>query len=142
MTTRTIRTYSELKELKTLRERFEYLKLNGSVGNFTFGGDRWINQLLYNSDRWKKSRDIVIIRDDGCELGIKGVPIIGIIIVHHMVPITKEDILKERSWVFDPEYLISSSNNMHNAIHYGDERLIPETELVVRKKNDTCPWKK
>lgn len=136
-----IRTYSELITLPTFKERFEYLKLGGSVGRETFGYDRYINQQLYqHNPRWKKSRDTVIIRDNGCDLGMEGFEIRGKIIVHHMNPITMEDILKDRDWIYDPEFLICTVHNTHNAIHYGDERLltIAPTE---RTPNDTCPWK-
>ena len=137
-----IRTYSELITLPTFKERFEYLRLDGSVGKETFGFDRQLNQMLYQrSPRWKKSRDIVIIRDNGCDLGIEGHEIHGKIIVHHMNPITIDDILNDRDWIYDPEFLISTIHNTHNAIHYGDESLLI-TAPIVRTKNDTCPWKR
>ena len=136
-----IRTYSELITLPTFKERFEYLKLGGSVGKETFGYDRYLNQMLYQrSPRWKKSRDTVIIRDNGRDLAMEGHEIFGKIIVHHMNPITMDDILKDRDWIYDPEFLICTIHNTHNAIHYGDEDLlvIAPTE---RTPNDTCPWK-
>ena len=136
-----IRTYSELIMLPTFKERFEYLKLGGSVGKETFGYDRYLNQMLYQrSPRWKKSRDTVIIRDNGRDLAMEGHEIFGKIIVHHMNPITMDDILKDRYWIYDPEFLICTIHNNHNAIHYGDEDLlvIAPTE---RTPNDTCPWK-
>jgi hypothetical protein len=137
-----IRTYSELITLPTFEERFEYLKLGGRVGAETFGFDRSLNQILYQrSPKWKKARDIVIIRDSGCDLGIEGREIYGKIIVHHMNPITMEDILKERDWIFDPEFLICTVHNTHNAIHYGDENLLTKAP-VERTPNDTCPWKR
>ena len=136
-----IRTYSELITLPTFKERFNYLKLDSLVGKETFGYDRYINQQLYQRNpRWKKSRDKVIIRDNGCDLGVEGFEIFGKIIVHHMNPITLDDILNDRDWIYDPEYLICTVHNTHNAIHYGDERLLT-TAPIVRTKNDTCPWK-
>ena len=136
-----IRTYSELITLPTYKERFNYLKLDSLVGKETFGYDRYINQQLYQRNpRWKKARDKVIIRDNGCDLGVEGFEIFGKIIVHHMNPITIDDILNDRDWIYDPEYLICTVQNTHNAIHYGDENLLV-TGPIVRTKNDTCPWK-
>ena len=136
-----IRTYSELITLPTFKERFNYLKLDGAVGQDTFGYDRYINQQLYQRNpRWKKARDIVIIRDNGCDLGVEGFEIFGKIIVHHMNPITMDDIINDRDWIYDPEYLICTVHNTHNAIHYGDEKQLI-TAPIVRTKNDTCPWK-
>ena len=135
-----IRTYSELITIPTYEERYRYLKLDGVVGEQTFGFDRFINQYLYQrSQEWKRVRREVIIRDNGCDLGIEGYDIRGRIIVHHMTTVTMDDILKERKWIFDPEYLICTSHNTHNAIHYGDENLLIK-EPVVRRPNDTCPW--
>jgi predicted HNH restriction endonuclease len=136
-----IKSYSELITLPTFKERFDYLNLSGQVGVETFGYDRQFNQLLYQRNpRWKKARDIVIIRDNGCDLGVEGFDIYGKIIVHHMNPITLDDIQKDRDWIYDPEFLICTTHNTHNAIHYGDERL-----LVIapneRTPNDTCPWR-
>lgn len=137
-----IRTYSELKALTTFEERFRYLQLKGSVGKETFGFDRFINQYLYQrSQQWKEIRDYIITRDNGCDLGIEDRLIGGRIIVHHMNPLTIDDIMRESDFVFDPEYLISTSHNTHNAIHYGDESLLV-TVPVARSKNDTCPWKR
>lgn len=141
MSMNNIRTYSELITIPTFKERFNYLKLDSLVGKETFGYDRYINQQLYQRNpRWKKSRDKVIIRDNGCDLGVEGYEIFGKIIVHHMNPITLDDILNDRDWIYDPEYLICTVHNTHNAIHYGDERLLM-TAPIVRTKNDTCPWK-
>ena len=121
---RTSRCYSELITLPTYEERFKYLKLDGRVGADTFGFDRHLNQMVYQKDpRWKNARDLVIIRDNGCDLGIEGREIYGKIIVHHMNPITVDDILNDRDWIFDPEFLICTVHNTHNAIHYGDEKL-------------------
>lgn len=142
MITDRTRTYSELSTLPTFIERFNYLKLGGRVGADTFGFDRYLNQNLYQRDpRWKKARDAVIIRDNGCDLGIEGHEIHSKIIVHHMNPITMDDILNDRDWIFDPEFLISTIHTTHNAIHYGDENLIL-TAPIERSKNDTCPWRK
>lgn len=137
-----IRTYSELKRLRTFKERFEYLKLSGSVGVETFGFDRILNQMLYQKDpRWKAVRDEVIIRDNGCDLGVEGREIYGKIIVHHMNPITEEDILNNEDYIFDPEYLVCVTHLTHNAIHYSDESILPQ-DPIERRPNDTCPWKK
>lgn len=139
-TTPSIRSYSELIKLKTFKERFDYLKLNGRVGEDTFGYDRILNQILYKSDRWRKARDKVIIRDNGCDLGIEGRNIQGRILVHHMNPITVEDVLNEEDHVYDPEYLITTMHLTHNAIHYSDDNILM-SEPVTRFRNDTCPWK-
>lgn len=137
-----LRTYSKLITLPTYLERFNYLKLGGRVGKDTFGFDRHLNQKLYQRDpRWKKARDLVIIRDNGCDLGMPGYEIYGKIIVHHMNPITIDDILHDRDWIYDPEFLICTVHNTHNAIHYGDENLLPKAP-IERTPNDTCPWKR
>lgn len=135
-----IRTYSELITLPTFEERFNYLKLKGQVGKDTFGFDRWLNQIFYRDQEWKSVRDYVIVRDNGCDLGVDGYEINGRILVHHMNPITKEDILERSKYLLDPEFLISTIHNTHNAIHYGDEDLLIKTP-IERTKNDTCPWK-
>jgi hypothetical protein len=134
-----IRTFRELKRLKTFEARFEYLRLNGVVGKTTFGYDRILNQLLYRSTRWRRTRDDIIIRDDGCDLGVKGYEIYGYILIHHLNPITIEDIELEREEIYDPEFLICTTFNTHRAIHYGDESLLPRLPKE-RKRNDTCPW--
>ena len=140
--TSNIKCYSELITLPTFIERYNYLKLGGRVGADTFGFDRHLNQMVYQRDpRWKNARDLVIIRDNGCDLGVEGHEIYGKIIVHHMNPITLDDILNDRDWIYDPEFLISTVHNTHNAIHYGDEGLLM-TAPIVRTKNDTCPWKR
>lgn len=137
-----IRTYSELSKLKTFRERYEYLKLDGTVGEETFGFDRYINQMFYKSEEWKRIRNYVITRDNGCDLGIPDRKIVdSVILVHHMNPITKEDIINKNEILLDPEYLITTIKPTHDAIHYGDESLLAE-DLVIRSKNDTCPWKR
>ena len=136
-----IRTYSELVTLSTFEERYRYLQLRGIVGKETFGFDRFINQYLYQrSAKWKRVRDEVIVRDNGCDLGIDDRRIYGKIIIHHMNPLTMEDIERESELVFDPEYLICTTHNTHNAIHYGDENLLIKVP-VERSKNDTCPWR-
>ena len=135
-----IRTYSVLVTLPTFEERFNYLKLKGQVGKDTFGFDRWLNQIVYRDPEWKSVRDYVIVRDNGCDLGIDGYEINGRILVHHMNPISKEDILERSKYLLDPEFLISTIHNTHNAIHYGDEDLLIKTP-IERTKNDTCPWK-
>ena len=135
-----IRTYSELITLPTFEERFNYLKLKGKVGKDTFGFDRWLNQIFYRDPEWKSVRDYVIVRDNGCDLGVDGYEINGRILVHHMNPISKEDILERSKYLLDPEFLISTIHNTHNAIHYGDEDLLIKTP-IERTKNDTCPWK-
>ena len=136
-----IRTYSELIKLSTFEERFQYLKLNGDVGVETFGFDRYLNQAFYSSDEWKSIRNQVIIRDNGCDLGIEGREIYKRIIIHHMNPITKEDLLYRTEYLLNPEYMICTMKNTHDAIHYGDENLLFK-EPVERKPNDTCPWRR
>ena len=141
MTMTKIRTYSELILLPTFEERFEYLKLDGRVGEDTFGFDRYLNQVFYRSHEWKKIRDHVIIRDNACDLGIEGLDIYGKVLIHHMNPITVKDIESRSKILLDPEYLICTVHNTHNAIHYGDENLLIKTPSE-RTKNDTCPWKR
>lgn len=136
-----IKTYSELATLPTFEERYQYLRLEGKVGADTFGFDRYLNQILYRSPRWKEARRFVILRDNGCDLGIEDREITGRLIVHHMNPITIEDIEKESDFLFNPEYLICTAHITHNAIHYGDESLLI-TEPIERKQNDTCPWRR
>ena len=136
-----IRTYSELSKLKTFKERFTYLRLNGFVGKETFGFDRYLNQVFYKSAKWRSIRDFVIVRDNGCDLGIEGREIYGKIIIHHMNPITIQDIGQESDFLLDPEFLISTVHETHNAIHYGDENLLILAP-IERKPNDTCPWRR
>ena len=135
-----IKTYSELMKLKTFEERYEYLKLGGIVGKETFGFDRYLNQTFYKTDEWLSIRDHVIVRDNGCDLGIEGREIHSRILVHHMNPITKEDILSRSEYLLNPEYLICTIKSTHDAIHYGDESLLIKLP-VERRKNDTCLWK-
>ena len=136
-----IKTYSELIQLPTFEERFQYLKLSGAVGKETFGFDRYLNQNFYRSAAWKRVRDQVIVRDNGCDLGIDDRIIYGKILIHHMNPINDRDILDLTDILLNPEYLICASHITHNAIHYSDESLLP-SEPIVRFKNDTCPWKR
>lgn len=135
-----IRTYSELSKLQTFEERYAYLKLSGTVGKDTFGYDRYLNQIFYRSQEWKSIRDKVIIRDEGCDLGIDGYEIHGRIYIHHMNPIMLKDIENKTEFLLNPEYLITTTHSTHNAIHYGDESLLP---LIPKERtaNDTCPWK-
>ena len=141
MTQKKIRTYSELIKFQNFTDRFNYLRLDGSVGDATFGFDRYINQIFYRSNKWRSIRDHVIIRDNGCDLGVDGFDIHGRVLIHHMNPITIEDIREESEFLLNPDFLICTTHNTHNAIHYGDERLLITTP-VERTKNDTCPWKK
>lgn len=135
-----IRTYSELIQLQTFEERFEYLRLNGRVGEETFGFDRYLNQRFYKDDEWLSIRDKVIIRDNGCDLGCPDRDIATKILIHHMNPISRDDILRRSDFLLNPEYLICTMKSTHDAIHYGDgSRLI--TAPIERTKNDTCPWR-
>ena len=132
--------YSELILLPTFEERYKYLQLNGVIGDETFGFDRYINQMFYRSQEWKQIRDYVIVRDNGCDLGIEGHEIRGKILIHHMNPIGIKDIQQVNKFLLDPEYLITTLLSTHNAIHYGDESLLVK-DPIERSKNDTCPWK-
>lgn len=137
-----IRTYSELITLETFEERFLYLKLDGSIGEDTFGFDRYLNQLFYRSPEWKQVRNFVITRDMGCDLAILDHEIINQqILIHHMNPLTKEDIINKSDYLLNPEYLICTTKKTHNAIHYGDERILDQIVPIVRTKNDQCPWR-
>lgn len=136
-----IRTYTELSQLKTFEERFRYLKLGGKVGEETFGYDRYLNQTFYKSAEWLRTRDEVIFRDMGCDLGIEGHEIYGRVLIHHMNPITIDDILHHSEYLLDPEYLICTMKRTHDAIHYGDEDLLV-VGPIVRTPNDTCPWRR
>lgn len=136
-----IRTYSELITLPTFEERFRYLKLDGAVGQDTFGFDRIFNQRFYKSREWKRVRDIVIARDMGCDLGIEDREIYGNILIHHLNPISLEDLENHTDYLLNPEYLICTTHATHNAIHYGDESLLV-TAPIERTKNDTCPWRR
>ena len=132
--------YSELKLLPTFQERLEYLKLKGSVGLDTFGFDRYLNQTFYRSPEWKRLRDEIIIRDEGCDLGVPGYEIFDRIYIHHMNPISQSDLMDRNPDIMNPEFLICVSHRTHNAIHYGTEDILP-MEPIIRTRNDTCPWK-
>lgn len=136
-----IKTYSELITLSTFEERFRYLRLRGAVGEDTFGFDRYLNQAFYRSAEWKRVRDLVIIRDNGCDLAFEGREIYGRILIHHMNPISVKDIQDASDILLNPEYLICVTHETHNAIHYGDENKLIKAP-IERTKNDTCPWKK
>lgn len=135
-----IRTYSELITLPTFEERYKYLQLSGFVGEETFGFDRYLNQNFYRSQEWKRIRDFVIIRDNGCDLGIEDREIFGKIIIHHMNPINIKDIRDVSDYLLNPEYLICTTHQTHNAIHYGDDNLLVKGP-IERSPNDTCLWK-
>ena len=134
-----IRTFSELEQFDTFEERFRYLALRGVVGYSTFGFDRYINQNFYSSREWRQIRQHLIVRDQGCDLGVDGYEIHGRLLIHHMNPITAEDIAHGESSIIDPEYLITTTHKTHNAIHYGDERQLPRP-LVPRRHGDTKLW--
>ena len=136
-----IRTYTDLSKLHTFKERYDYLRLGGKVGEDTFGFDRWLNQVFYRSQEWKSIRNYVIVRDNACDLGVEGYDIYDRVLIHHMNPITLEDISRRSDYLLNPEYLISTTHGTHNAIHYGDESLL-FLGTVERTRNDTCPWKK
>lgn len=133
-----IRTYSELSQLNTFAERFEYLKLSGIVGRETFGSDRWLNQVLYHSDEWHRIRNLIIVRDNACDLGVPGLEINGRLIVHHMNPISEDDIIQHSEALLDPEFLICTCIDTHNAIHYGDDSVLNSWQ--AREPGDTKLW--
>lgn len=135
-----MKMYKELIDIPNFLDRFQYLKVSGRVGDRTFGGSRYLNQQLYRSPEWKRVRRDVILRDNGCDLAHPDHPIDGQVYIHHIEPITVEDIAERRSKVFDADNLVCVSFQTHNAIHYGDESLLPK-EYVERRKNDTCPWR-
>jgi hypothetical protein len=134
-----IKTYQELSRYETFEERYSYLKLGGIVGKATFGFDRWLNQLFYRSAEWKNVRNLVIVRDNGCDLGIEGYEIASGLIVHHMNPVSFDDLKNGEGWIVDPDFLITTSLQTHNSIHYGDEMLLPRGP-IVRKRGDTKLW--
>lgn len=141
MTSNSRRSYSELIKLKTFEERFKYLKLNGIVGSATFGNLRRHNQILYNSYKWRKFRNEIILRDNGCDLGISGEEIGNIVIIHHINPLSVEDVLNNSFNIYDPDNVICVSHKTHEAIHYGDES-IAKRGVFERTPNDISPWKK
>lgn len=134
-----IRTYKELSRLQTFEERFDYLKLSGSIGTETFGFDRYVNQMFYRSKEWKSIRNHVIVRDNGCDLGIEGREIQKGIIVHHINPIKIDDIVSATEFLMNPDYLICTSLKTHNAIHYGDSNLL-DKDPIIRRPGDTKLW--
>lgn len=136
-----MKTYKELMRLSTFEERFEYLKLAGRVGIETFGYDRYLNQMFYGSDEWRSLRDEIIVRDNGCDLSVDGYTIHGKIYIHHMNPITKDDILQHSDSLVNPDYLICVSFATHNAIHYGNDNYVTGNQVIERRRNDTCPWR-
>ena len=135
-----IRTYSELMRFSSFEDRYQYLRLNGSIGETTFGFDRYVNQKFYRSAEWKQIRNYVIVRDNGCDLGVDGYEIHEKILIHHMNPIVLSDIQNASDYLLNPDYLISVTLATHNAIHYGDETLLIRAP-TERRPNDTCPWK-
>lgn len=141
MRTTIIRTYSELILLPTFIDRYKYLRLGNSVAEETFGYERWLNQNFYTSAEWKRIRRAVVMRDQGCDLSISDREIQGRIYIHHVNPITKEDVINRSRFLLDPEYLISCSFDTHNAIHFGDSNLLV-LDPISRTPNDTCPWKR
>ena len=141
MKTMIIRTYTELIKLATFEERYKYLKLVANVGDETFGFDRYLNQQFYHSQEWKSIRSQIIIRDNACDLGIPGREMDSRIIIHHMNPITKDDLIHQSDFLLNPEYLICTSKKTHSAIHYGDDKML-FGEMVERSKDDTCPWRR
>jgi hypothetical protein len=136
-----IRRYSRLKRLETFDDRFKYLRLQGSVGRSSFGFDRHINQAFYRSREWRDVRDFVIVRDDGCDLGVEGYEIHSELLVHHMNPMDADSIIHKEEWILDPEFLITTTHRTHNAIHFGDEKQIPR-KYVERRPGDTSLWER
>lgn len=135
----TSKSYSELSGFIGFEDRFNYLKLYGDVGRSTFGFDRYVNQKFYKSHEWRRVRDQVIVRDDGCDLGVPGYEIYSELLIHHINPISLNDIVHGEDWIFDPEFLITTTQNTHNAIHFGDDRLLPKI-VIARSPNDTKLW--
>jgi len=135
------RRYSELKKLKTFEERFDYLNLEGLVCNETFGFDRYLNQKFYKSPKWLQTRDHVIVRDEACDLGIEGRDIYAYLTVHHINPITIDDIIDGNPDIYNPEFLITTSYNTHQAVHFGNKKML-SSDPIERTKNDTIPWKR
>ena len=136
-----IKTYSELIKFKTFDERLEYLKLYGSIGEETFGFDRYLNQMFYKSPEWRRIRKFIITRDLGCDLGIPNLEILGRIYIHHMNPLTKDDIINKTEFLLEPEYLICTSYDTHKIIHYDSRDIDINQGPIIRTKNDTCPWR-
>lgn len=136
-----IKTYSELMTFRTFEERFKYLEIGGHIGIESFGFNRYLNQNFYRSQEWQQLRDRIILRDNGCDLGIDGYPISGKIIIHHINPITIDDVLDRNADIFSPEYLICVSHATHNAIHYGNDSYASRYSVIERRPNDTTPWR-
>ena len=136
-----IKRYSELIQIPDFVDRYRYLRLGGKAGEITFGNERYLNQILYKSPEWKSFRREILIRDEGCDLGVNGYSIVGVPIIHHINPITVEDVYERADCIFDPENVITVSRRTHNAIHYGDEELLTIDDIVERKPNDTIPWR-
>lgn len=136
-----VRRYSELCKLTTFDERFDYLSLGGKVSEETFGFDRYLNQVLYRSKEWRELRNHIVVRDNGCEMGLEDFPINGRVIVHHMNPISLKDIDDRIPEIMDPEYLITVSHDLHNAIHYNNKDILKKYTFAERFENDTCPWR-
>ena len=136
-----IKSYSDLIVLKTFEERFKYLEIGGQIGIDTFGFNRYLNQNFYRSYKWLKVRDQVILRDNGMDLGVDGYPVNGKIVIHHINPITVEDVVEQNPDIFNLDYLISCSHATHNALHYGNEEYLSRFQVIERKPNDTCPWR-
>jgi len=134
-----VRSHAELIKFLYFEERFEYLKLDGEVGRSTFGFDRYINQKFYRSYEWRRVRQWVILRDNGCDLGVPGYEINGGLLIHHMNPMVADNIIHGEEWILDPEYLITTTQNTHNAIHFGDARLLPSV-VIERTPNDQKLW--
>ena len=134
--------YSEMITMSEFDDRFKYAKLDGQVGRDTFGFDRYLNQQFYRSKEWKQLRDQIIIRDNGCDLGVPGHEISGKIYIHHLNPLSPEDITESNEKLFDPDNLVCVSAETHNAIHYGDESILEKNKIVERSPGDTCPWKR
>lgn len=142
VTSKMIKTYEELLKFKTFEERFNYLRLDGTVGKDTFGFDRFFNQIFYKSKDWLRIRDQIIIRDNGCDLGVEGYEIRGQrFVIHHLNPILLSDITERTDLLLNPDFLITTTHRTHNAIHYGDESILIKGP-IERRKNDTCPWKR
>lgn len=135
-----IRTYSDLVKIPDFFGRFEYLKLNGAIGELNQEVNRYLNQMFYRSSEWKSLRRQILLRDNGCDLGVTDLPILGRPLIHHLNPITVEDVVKGHSCIFDPENLISVSHETHNAIHYGNAEMLKSNEVVIRKPGDTKLW--
>lgn len=134
-----IKTYSEMLQHKTFEARYNYLKLGGNVGESTFGFDRYLNQQFYRSAEWKRTREQIIIRDNGCDLGLPGYEIHQAILVHHINPMNADDIIHGKEWILEPEFLITTTYDTHNAIHYGNQSLL-KTPFTPRKPGDTKLW--